>query len=537
MHFNRRTVIGAVGATGLVAATRARAVTTTDIFPVVDTAQGRLRGLVSGGINVFKGVRYGAPTSGPNRFRPPRPVTPWKGVRDALAYSNYAPQMPSDRRRDYADLIMFDFQPGGMGEDCLGLNLWTPKLDRNAKLPVLFHIHGGGYYGGSGNSPGFDGEKMARFGNVVTISVNHRLGAFGYIDLGGLGATAEFASAGVNGQLDLIAALAWVQQNIEGFGGDPNRVLIYGQSGGGSKTSMLLAMPGAHGLFQRAGIMSGAALKAQVHADAIKPAAALLKQLNLTKADLKKLQALPFEDVLAAQATLEAGDRAKGEAPRSFGPVVDGKHLPRHPFDPDAPAISADIPIVIGSTLDERSYRLVNFDLDEVGLKKFVQERAGGRADQAMALYRAEDPKASPYLLQARIDTDLTFHPSYFTLQERKAAQAKAPIWSYLWTDPSPAYGGRYGAPHGTDVGMSLHDIRGGLNGPSAHNLDMADKIASAWVSLAATGNPNNARLPRWPAFEARQRATMVFSAQPHVENDPRKAIREFWGAGAAATD
>jgi para-nitrobenzyl esterase len=528
---DRRSILLGAGAAFVASAASAA---TADIFPIVDTAQGKLRGLVSGGINVFKGVRYGASTAGANRFMAPRPVSPWKGVRDALAYGNYAPQMPSDRRRDYADLIMFDFQPGGMGEDCLVLNLWTPKLDRTARLPVLFHIHGGGYYGGSGNSPGFDGEMLARFGQVVTISVNHRLGAFGYIDLGGLGAPGEFASAGVNGQLDLIAALAWVKQNIEGFGGDPDRVLIYGQSGGGSKVSMLQAMPGAKGLFQRAGIMSGAALRAQEHADAIKPAEALLKQLNLTKNDLKKLQALPFEDVLAAQATLEAGDRARGEAPRSFGPVVDGKHLPRHPFDPDAPAISADIPIVIGTTRDERSYRLANFDLDEAGLRAFIQQRAGARTDQALALYKAEDPTASPYLLQARIDSDLTFHPQYFTLQERKAAAGKAPIWSYLWTDPSPAFGGRYGAPHGVDVGLSLHDIRGGLNGPSAHNLMMADAIASAWVSFAATGNPNNRRLPNWPAIDTRQRATMVFSAQPHVENDPRKAIREFWGTRSA---
>jgi para-nitrobenzyl esterase len=214
--------------------------------------------------------------------------------------------------------------------------------------------------------------------------------------------------------------------------------------------------------------------------------------------------------------------------------VVEGKHLPRHPFDPDAPAISADVPIVIGTTRDERSYRLANFDLDQAGLRRFLQERAGARTDQAMALYKAEDPNASPYLLQARIDSDLTFHPQYFTLQERKAAAGKAPIWSYLWTDPSPAFGGRYGAPHGVDVGLSLHDIRGGLNGPSAHELKLADQLASAWVSFAATGDPNTARLPRWPAFNTQQRATMVFSAEPHVENDPRKAIREFWGARSA---
>lgn len=533
MIVNRRSMLAGAGA-ALAAATSAQAVTTNEIFPVIDTAQGKMRGLVSGGISVFKGIRYGASTAGANRFLPPQPVARWAGVRNQYAYGNYAPQMPSDRRRDYADLIMFDFQPGGMGEDCLVMNLWTPKPERGARLPVLFHIHGGGYYGGSGNSPGFDGEQLARFGQCVVITVNHRLGAFGYLDLGGLGVAEPFASAGVAGQLDLVAALKWVRENIDGFGGDPNRVLVFGQSGGGSKTSVLLSMPEAKGLIGRAGIMSGAALRVQTREDSTKPAEALLKQLGLTKGDIRKLQALPFEDVLAAQATLEAGDRSRGEAPRSFGPVLDGKHIPRHPFDPDAPATAADVPIVIGTTLDERSYRLVNFDLDEAGLKKFVAERAGARAEQAMALYRAEDPKASPYLIQARMDSDTTFHRSYFTLQERKAAQGKAPIWSYLWTDPSPAFGGRYGAPHGVDVGMSLHDIRGGLNGPSAHNRALADQIASAWVNLAATGNPNNPRLPNWPAFDTRQRATMVFSAQPHVENDPRKAIREFWGVAAA---
>lgn len=533
---SRRGVLA--GAAASLIASRASAVATTDIFPVVETAQGKVRGLVSGGISVFKGLRYGADTSGKNRFMPPQPPPKWAGVRDALNYGNYAPQMPSDRRRDYADLIMFDFQPGGMGEDCLVLNLWTPKPERGAKKPVLVHIHGGGYYGGSGNSPGFDGEMLSRFGDVVVVTVNHRLGAFGYMGLSAIGAPAEFASAGVAGQLDLIAALRWIRENVDGFGGDPNRVLVFGQSGGGSKTSVLLAMPEAKGLFHRAGIMSGAALRMQTPQDAAKPAEALLKQLGLTKNDLRKLQSLPFQDVLAAQATLEAGDRARGEAPRSFGPMVDGKHLPRHPFDPDAPAVSADIPIVIGTTLDERSYRLANFNLDEAGLRQFVQQRAGARADQALALYRAEDPKATPYLLQARMDSDLTFHRPYFTLQERKAAQGKAPIWSYLWKAPSPAYGGRYGAPHGVDVGLSLHDVRGGLNGPSAENLALADQIASAWVAFASTGDPNNSRLPQWPAFDLSRRATMIFDRPTtHVENDPRRQIREFWGPGEGQRD
>ncbi|CAN5150571.1 carboxylesterase/lipase family protein [soil metagenome] len=524
---SRRAVLFGIGASGLVAGPAA-AITTAQMFPVVETAQGRVRGLISGGISVFKGLRYGAETSGKNRFMPPKPPPSWKGVRDAFAYGQISPQVTSDRRRDYADLIMFDIQPGGMGEDCLVLNLWTPKAERGGKRPVLLHVHGGGYYGGSGNSPGFDGEKLARFGDVVTISINHRLGALGYMGLLGLNPPPEFASAGTAGLQDIAAALRWVRDNIDAFGGDPNRVLLYGQSGGGSKTSMLMAMPEAKGLFHRAGIMSGAALRATSPEDAAKSAEALIRQLGVRKGDFRALQAVPFLDILSAQATLEEGERSRGEAPRSFSPVLDA-HLPRHPFDPDAPAVSADVPVVIGTTLDERAYRLTNFDLDEPGLRKFVQERAGPRTDQAMALYRGEDPKATPFVLQARVDSDLTFHPSYFTLQERKAAQAKAPIWSYLWKAPSPAYGGRYGAPHGVDVGMSLHDIRGGLNGPSAEQLALADQIASAWVSFAATGDPNNKRLPQWPAFEAKRRATMIFDKPTHVENDPRKAIREFW--------
>ena len=222
-------------------------------FPIVETAEGKVRGLSSGRIASFKGLRYAADTAGANRFRPPQPLPPWAGVRDALDYGQIAPQIPGDRRHAYADLILNDVQPGGMGEDCLVLNLWTPDPSRRAKRPVLVRFHGGGFYGGSSNGPGGDGEMLARFGDCVVITVNHRLSALGYLYLGDEG---EFADSGAAGVQDLVAALQWVARNVEAFGGDPSRVLIFGQSGGGAKVSHLLGMPSAKGLSSSAVVTS-----------------------------------------------------------------------------------------------------------------------------------------------------------------------------------------------------------------------------------------------------------------------------------------
>jgi para-nitrobenzyl esterase len=198
------------------------------MFPVVETARGKLRGLESGGVSIFRGVSYAADTSGENRFMPPQPVEPWSGVRDALHWTDVAPQIPGDRRHVYADLIMVDRNPSGMGEDNLSLNLWTPTIDPNAKKPVIVVLHGGGFYSGSGNSVGMDGEQMARFSGSVVIAINHRLGAFGFLHLAEFGGD-DFATSGTVGMQDIVAALGWVRENVAAFGGDPDRVLGYGQ--------------------------------------------------------------------------------------------------------------------------------------------------------------------------------------------------------------------------------------------------------------------------------------------------------------------
>ena len=522
----RRQTLGSALALG--AAVMAKPALGATMFPVVETARGKLRGLESGGVSIFRGVSYAADTSGKNRFMPPQPVEPWSGVRDALHWTDVAPQIPGDRRHVYADLIMVDRNPSGMGEDNLSLNLWTPKIDPNAKKPVIVVLHGGGFYSGSGNSVGMDGEQMARFSDSVVIAINHRLGAFGFLHLAEFGGD-DFATSGTVGMQDIVAALGWVRENVAAFGGDPDRVLVYGQSGGGAKTSVLMAMPGGKGLFQRAGVMSGSALRMMPPEMASATAKRLLDALEIAPGDVRKLQQVPWTTLLETQAGLEAADRARGEAPRSFAPVVDGITLPRHPWDPDAPSISADVPMIVSSVLDERSYRMGDFAMDEAGLLAFAKERLGERAADAVAAYRAEDPDAKPFLLAARMDSDLTFRKGAFAQAELKARQGGAPVWTYLWTEPSPAVDGRFGAVHGIDVAPSLYNTRGALNGSSPSANELAAAIAGSWAAFAANGDPNNERVPEWKPYSAPRRTTMIFDQDLRVEDDPRAEFRKYW--------
>jgi para-nitrobenzyl esterase len=498
------------------------------VFPEVETANGRLRGTRYGGISVFRGIHYGADTGGANRFRPPQPVKKWKGVRDAIAYGNITPQIPSNRAHVYSDLILNDVQPGGMGEDCLVLNLHTPDAKQDGKRPVIVRFHGGGFYGGSSNTPGSDGWMLSRFGDCVVVNVNHRLSSLGFLYLG---EDEDFADSGAAGMQDLVAALAWVKENVSMFGGDPNRVLIFGQSGGGAKVSHLLAMPSATGLYHSAGVMSGSRLTAVTREEAAEVSDKFLKQLGLTRKDIKKLQNLHFTTLLKAQADIESEERSSGEAPRSFSPTL-GQAIPRHPFSPDAPPMSKPIPIIVSSALDERTYRLRDFDMSWDDVRNDLEKRVGNDADKLLAMYREEDPGTTPFIIHARIDTDDTFRRGFHIMSDLKAeqhAEGGAPIWKYLWTYPSPAFNGRYGAVHGIDVPFSMYDIRAPLVGPTDKHLQLAKQLASAWVSLAATGNPNNSQTPEWPNYDTNKRSTLIFGDTTEAVEDPRKRFREYW--------
>ncbi len=498
----------------------ARAITEAEMFPTVETQYGKVRGVEWNGIKTFKGVRYGASTAGANRYMRPREPAPWTGVFDAFDYGQIAPQIPTDRRSHYSGLILWDRQPGGIGEDCLVLNLWTPSINDNAKRAVLVVFHGGGFASGSGNTIGFDGDQAARYDDVVVVSVNHRLSSFGFLGLGELGAPPEFKYAGVAGALDMVASLRWVKQNIGRFGGDPDRVMIFGQSGGGAKTSTLLAMPGAKGLFHRAGVQSGSALRLMTQEAAATSAEKLLNVLGIGKGNIRDLQKLSFTQLLAAQATAQAG----------FSPVVGTDALPHHPFDPVAPPESADVPIIVGYTLDDAALSMTNFDLTEEALKEQIGKQLGPQADRVYRMYRDAFPSVTPYLIQARIATDRRFRRSAIKQAELKAAQGAAPVYFYTWEWPVPAFDGKFGAVHGVDVGAAIHDFRGAINGSgSKDGKQLVERFAAVWTGFAKDGVPRSTLTPAWPAYDTDKRATMIFDVDTRVANDHRREFRLLW--------
>lgn len=488
---------------------------------LVETSAGWVRGTRTSGVSAFLGIPYG--TAG--RFRPPADPAPWRGVRDATAYGHIAPQPVPGARFDYTRLIGWLDQPGGQSEDCLVLNVWTPRPD-GARRPVLVSFHGGGFSSGSGNHRGFDGDPLARFGDVVVVTVNHRLGLFGFLHLADLGAPDEWASAGVNGMLDAVAALRWVRRNIAAFGGDPGRVMVFGQSGGGAKTSTLLAMPSAKGLLHRAAVQSGSALTLASREAGTRNASRLLARLGLSTRRITELRDVPMEMMVAAQAGLEAAT-----PPAQFSPVVDGVHIPRDPFSPTAPEVSRDVPMIVSATRDEATAFAADPDLTDAGLVAAVRALAGeANAARVIAEYRDAYPAASPALLLARMTTDSGFLAAARTQAERKAALGGAPAYMYLFTWASPADPARWGATHGVDVALAFHNADAPITGDNAPRaLALADDLAGAWVRFASTGDPGGGTLPRWPAYGPDTRDTLVLGDTTTVEADPLRRFRLLW--------
>jgi len=518
-------------AAGSVASAQPQARMNGPLFFDVETSGGIVRGMANTGIKIFRGIPYGADTGGRNRFMPPRKPSPWAGARNCVGYGPISPQTPSGFRSDYAQLIQWDKHvgTGGMSEDCLSLNVWTPGVNDSARRAVLVSFHGGGWATGSGNGPMYDGGQLALLGDVVVVTVNHRLASFGYTHLASVGAPEEFRQAGVCGVMDMVASLEWVRDNIGAFGGDPSRVMIFGQSGGGSKTSTLLATPAAKGLFHRAIVQSGSTLRLADEEAAAKAADLLVKKLGLARNRIADIQKLPWEQVLQAQT------EATGVA---FTPVMDGKYLPHHPFDPGAPPESRDVPVIISTTLEDAALRLTNWDLTDAGLTALLNERYKGRASEILDLYRPVTGGKTPYLVQAQVFTDTQVRSRAIVQAERKAAQGGAPAWMYMWEWPTPAFGGKLGAVHGHDVDASFNLYRNGICGTGdGAGRTIAKRLASTFVAFAKTGNPDNDQLPHWPPYDANTRATMVFDTNTRVEQDPRSAIRKYWSQHPQQTD
>jgi len=492
------------------------------MFWTTEIKTGKVMGVAQADVKQFKGIPYGASTGGTNRFMPPKKPAAWAGVRECFNYASISPQGLTSLTSEYGRLINWDQHPGGMGEDCLSLNVWTPTLDRNAKKAVLVSFHGGGFASGSGNQLGFDGAMMAHTQDVVVVAVNHRLNVFGYLNLQDLGAPEEFRYAGVVGIMDLAAALEWVHDNIESFGGDPSCVMIFGQSGGGAKTSVMLSNPAAKGLFHRAAVQSGSALKLGDSAKAAENAELLLTALGIAKKDAAAIQKKSWQEILQASTGLTPP--AGSTTAVGFSPIVDGKYLTHHPFDPGAPTESEDVPVIISSTLHDSALALTNFDLDDKGLRATIASRFGDdRADAIISAQKAARPKDSNYLIQAAAFTDASRGSATYVQAERKAALKKAPVYVYQWDWISNMADGKFGAVHGLDVSASFNNARDAMMSTgAAAGKRIATKFSTTWATFAKTGDPNNSEIPEWEPFDADKRAIMVFDEETRQEKDYR---------------
>jgi para-nitrobenzyl esterase len=487
-------------------ATQARAAAAA---PVAGTTYGQLRGRTEGGVHVFRGVPYAASTEGKNRFMPPRRPAGWKAVREAADWGRVAPQPLAGGNYDYTRAVQWATKPGGTGEDCLVLNIWTPALKDGGKRAVMFSIHGGGYSSGTSHNPVFDGGALAKMGDVVVVTINHRLGALGYLHLGEL--DPEFASSAVVGMMDIVAALEWVRDNIENFGGDPGKVLIFGQSGGGGKVCHLMAMPSARGLFHRAAIQSGATLRSGTRENAARNTERLLAQLALPKARFRELWDVPYEMIVGAQSAVSG----------QFGPIVDGVVVPRDPFEPGAPAISENVPMLGGSNLHDAGSGRTDFSIDDAAAQQQLKATLGEDTERIWTAYRAADTKDTAPRLLARISSDRGLRANTRTLIERKAALGKAPAFLYLLRWPAPFMEGRYGSVHGTDVPLIFHNPdRWPLTAGSKEAGLLADRMAGAFIAFAKTGNPGTPQLP-WPAYDPQNKPTMIFDVESGARNNP----------------
>ena len=486
------------------------------VVPVIATTHGKIRGYVDDDIKFFKGVRYGDDTAA-RRFRPPLPPKPWDGIVDCFEYAAAAPQNRTSET---------------ISEDCLFLNVWTPGVNDGRKRPVMLYIHGGAYNHGSGSSPLYDGSSLARHGDVVVVTVNHRLNAFGYLYLQQL-APNLFPDSGNCGQLDLVLALKWVRDNISAFGGDPERVLAFGQSGGGAKIATMMAMPAAQGLFHRAATMSGQQVTASGPANATRRSMAYLDALGVDPANPGRIKDMPVDDLVKA---LDARDPVLDyNTSVYFGPVLDMRSLTRHPFYPDAAPQSAHIPMIIGNTHDETRAFLRDpgyYDLkwDDVAALLVPNMRVDIQPDYVVDEYRRIYPDYSPsQVFFAATTAARSWRGAIIELEER-AKQNGADTFAYHldWASPVKP---ELGAPHTFDIPLIFGnlDSAGSITGTGTDAREVSAMMSDAFISFARTGEPQSTLLPEWKPFTLDKRETMVFDRPPGLVNDPRGEERKIF--------
>jgi para-nitrobenzyl esterase len=500
--------------TGVLART---AVASATASPVAQTHYGKVRGVEVDSVSIFRGIPYGGPTEGAGRFLPPQKPAKWTGILDVSQTGPRCIQAPGN----LFDTPIGDYFCGGRkeqlglshqtdSENCLVLNVLTPGL--KGKRPVMVYIHGGGYTGGSGIIA-LAADAFPREEDVVLVSVNHRLNIFGFTYLGGI--NEKFADSGNAGMLDLVAALEWVRDNISGFGGDPGNVTIFGESGGGGKVSALMAMPSAKGLFGKAIIESGSSLRAGDKEQASVRAKGVLAKLGIPENRVEDLQ------TLAAAKLFAAGSGG--------GPVVDGRSIPVQTWDPAAPEISADVPLIVGTCKDEAAWNIgerdpSTFTLNEADMRSRLERSLripAADIEDLVAIYRKARPNASASDVFFEISSDRSTRMNAIAQAERKTRLGKAPAFMYYFAYDTPMDGGKYRAFHTAELPLVLRLVR-------YPNSDQVSKqLAGAWAAFARHGKPDHAGMPPWPAYAMDQRATMVFTAEDtHAENDPLREAR-----------
>lgn len=517
-RFDRRSLLRYTGVIAGSAALPSYSIASPAEAPVATTSAGKIRGVIEDGVNVFKGIPYGGDTA-KTRFQAPAPPSPWKGVRECQGFAAMAPQLTARAGIGAA-------ARSAQSEDCLHLNVWTAGLADGKRRPVVVYFHGGAYNNGTVNSGLYDGRRLVHRGDVVVVTVNHRLNAFGYLYLGDL--NPEYAQSGNAGQLDLVLALRWVRENIAEFGGDASRILIFGQSGGGAKCATLMAMPAAKGLFHRVMTMSGQQIKGASVEIAAGRAKIVLQKMGVKpdKSLAAQLNGLTMEQI-------QEGARAVSP---DWLPLVDHAVLPRNPFDPDAPPLSQGVPMILGNTHDETNVPGTGtwtWDTAPAALRNAVSEYLGPyTAEEVVARYREIYPDYTPQQVDTAAATALRAWAGQRLEAERRAANpASQP---HTWVYQMNFRGANGKAVHTIDIPFMFDNIAmaEAQIGSAPEQLAAANSLAATMsemlITYARAGNPNLTGLPHWPAYDLKDRATMIWDRTPKIENDPRGAERVF---------
>ena len=494
--------------------------------PVVETSYGKVEGVVGQrGVLAYKGIPYAKPPVGELRFKPPQPSEPWDGTLKALHFGPSAPQTTDD---------LSSSAERKQSEDCLYLNVWTPG-ENGKRRPVMVWIHGGGFTNGSGGEDWYEGSAFADRGDVVVVTINYRLGALGFLSLGGTGGQ-EYASSGNLGLLDQVASLEWVRDNIAAFGGDPDNVTIFGESAGGMSVCTLMGTPAAKGLFRRAIAESGAAnlVRGAEYASGI--TGKFMAAAGVT--DIDGLKSLSVEQIIETQGSFLSGEPPGGTP---FGPTIDGSVLPEPPLHAIAKGSAAGVDLLIGTNLDEVRFWIIGTPVLTVAPLEYtldylpmLKEALGANVASIKASYSSRRPDATDGDITMAVTTDAMFRVPAVRVAEAQSAN-RPNTRMYIFTWPSPVRDGILGACHAIEIPFvfnALHVSRSvELLGPNPPQ-ELADAIQDAWIAFARTGDPGGSRgggIPGWPAYDRQTRATMILNVSPVVENDPYGADRALW--------